>query len=105
MPGFLLVPEVHSHDLGFGETMTTVEAPLWACLLLLLPAAIWLWWLDLRRPKPGRCAACGYDLRGLQNARCPECGRPFDLAGVGINVEELQDVDTEHGGDNNKEEP
>lgn len=25
-----------------------------------------------------RCLGCGYDLRGLPENRCPECGRPFD---------------------------
>lgn len=25
----------------------------------------------------GRCLQCGYDLRGLDTARCPECGMPF----------------------------
>lgn len=24
------------------------------------------------------CVPCGYDLRGLDEPRCPECGRPFD---------------------------
>lgn len=24
------------------------------------------------------CMACGYDLRGQVDPRCPECGRPFD---------------------------
>jgi lipopolysaccharide biosynthesis regulator YciM len=23
-----------------------------------------------------RCTQCGYDLRGLHNSRCPECGHP-----------------------------
>lgn len=27
-----------------------------------------------------RCAACGYELRGLKNCICPECGREFDPA-------------------------
>ena len=27
-----------------------------------------------------RCTACGYALTGLLDARCPECGRPFDPA-------------------------
>ena len=26
---------------------------------------------------PGYCQACGYDLRGLSQPRCPECGTPF----------------------------
>lgn len=33
-----------------------------------------------RRPRygPGRCQGCGYDLHGLRDRRCPECGLPFD---------------------------
>ena len=27
---------------------------------------------------PRRCAGCGYDLRGLEQLRCPECGLAFD---------------------------
>lgn len=30
---------------------------------------------DLRPPPKGVCAHCGYDLRGLAAAVCPECGR------------------------------
>jgi hypothetical protein len=26
----------------------------------------------------GRCVRCRYDLRGLSEPRCPECGTPFD---------------------------
>lgn len=26
---------------------------------------------------PGVCSCCGYDLRGLPQPRCPECGTPF----------------------------
>jgi hypothetical protein len=26
----------------------------------------------------GKCRKCGYDLRGLPEARCPECGAKFD---------------------------
>lgn len=27
-----------------------------------------------------QCTACGYSLQGLTEARCPECGRPFEKA-------------------------
>lgn len=30
--------------------------------------------------KKGKCRSCGYDLRGLSESRCPECGTPFDPA-------------------------
>ncbi|MCC6358656.1 MAG: hypothetical protein IT450_07930 [Phycisphaerales bacterium] len=33
------------------------------------------WWLDRRRPRPGCCSACGYDLTGNVSGTCPECGR------------------------------
>jgi hypothetical protein len=29
---------------------------------------------------PGVCERCGYNLRGLPEPRCPECGQPFDPA-------------------------
>lgn len=31
---------------------------------------------------PGICVRCGYDLRGLPEPRCPECGTPFIQASV-----------------------
>jgi hypothetical protein len=27
---------------------------------------------------PGHCGRCGYDLQGLPEPRCPECGKPFE---------------------------
>src|SRR4051812_43924145 len=33
---------------------------------------------DLHNNQSGRCWGCGYLLRGLESANCPECGRPFD---------------------------
>lgn len=31
-----------------------------------------------RKPDHPTCSECGYNLTGLVEARCPECGRPFD---------------------------
>jgi len=36
--------------------------------------------------QPGRCKVCDYDLRGLPEPRCPECGSPFDPADVARSV-------------------
>ena len=38
---------------------------------------------DCHRPV-GRCANCGYDLRGLLAPRCPECGTSFDRAEIPV---------------------
>lgn len=32
-----------------------------------------------RMPSPGKCSRCDYELRGLTEGRCPECGQRFDL--------------------------
>ena len=44
--------------------------------LLAIPAALWLWFIVFRRrPMPGHCPKCDYDLRGSIGAStCPECG-------------------------------
>src|ERR1700742_3978798 len=31
-------------------------------------------------PSIGGCQKCGYDLRGLESRKCPECGQDFDPA-------------------------
>ena len=36
----------------------------------------------LRRPRPGHCRRCGYDLTGNISGTCPECGTPSREAGV-----------------------
>jgi hypothetical protein len=42
-------------------------------LFALLPA--WVVWTRRRRPPPGHCRKCGYDLRAHRaGERCPECG-------------------------------
>ena len=44
--------------------------------VFVIPAALWLWFIALRRrPMPGYCPKCDYDLRGSVGANtCPECG-------------------------------
>jgi hypothetical protein len=37
----------------------------------------------------GHCPECGYDLRGLSQQRCPECGRAFTFHEVRKTAEEL----------------
>lgn len=43
-------------------------------------------WRCRRRTK---CASCGYELRGLSEPRCPECGKSFDpVAADGLSIAE-----------------
>jgi hypothetical protein len=59
-----------------------VECPLWVPVLVTAIPTGLLWWRD-RRPAPGRCPACGYDLAGLPApAACPECGGMLEACGM-----------------------
>jgi hypothetical protein len=44
-----------------------------------------------RAPDLSHCHECGYLLKGLTVARCPECGTPFDPALLAINRVDTQD--------------
>ena len=37
---------------------------------------------------PGKCAQCGYDLRGLVEPRCPECGTAFDADQTNSSIQQ-----------------
>jgi hypothetical protein len=56
----------------------------WSLFLILGLNLAWrrTWTLELRKVLRQRgipiCLHCGYDLRGLTEARCPECGNPFE---------------------------
>jgi hypothetical protein len=43
-----------------------------------------------RQSLKGVCLACGYNLRGLSEMRCAECGRAFTFEEVHATAEELQ---------------
>jgi hypothetical protein len=67
---------VSFHDPRSNIWVVGVPHGLIAALAIVLPAS----WLRMRRkrPRPGVCAACGYDLRATPD-RCPECGRLTNL--------------------------
>ena len=58
-------------------TMTNIAVviPYWQIALIgaALPTGRMVSWARRRRYAPGRCPACGYDLRATPD-RCPECG-------------------------------
>ncbi len=47
-------------------------------LVTAIPTAI-LYRHDRRRPPPGHCQDCGYNLKGNESGICPECGTPARL--------------------------
>jgi hypothetical protein len=47
--------------------------PLWPPAIVLIAVGIVA--RPRRRHRPGRCDTCGYDLAGLKDGVCPECGR------------------------------
>ena len=42
-------------------------------------AAMAIHWRRLSRRDRGLCRRCGYNLTGLTQPRCPECGEPFNM--------------------------
>lgn len=55
--------------------------PVWPWLLGLAVLTVTAWCFTRRVHGPGKCASCGYDLRGLTGGVCPECG-----AGLGSSA-------------------
>jgi hypothetical protein len=51
-----------------------VWVPIWVPFLAFAGPTVYLWSRD-RRPAPGHCPNCGYDLTGNVSGVCPECGQ------------------------------
>ena len=69
-----------SNVLGLGSPLigtwlgvSYVVIPLIFPLLLIAIPTAFAWWRR-RRPRPGHCRSCGYDLTGNVSGVCPECG-------------------------------
>ncbi len=54
--------------------------PLYAVLLAFAVPTLLVWRFVPKFPR-GHCRRCGYNLTGLREARCPECGQPFEPRG------------------------
>jgi hypothetical protein len=59
-----------------------VMTPLWLPFLFLLIPTVLLWRRGRRKPRPGFCQACGYDLTGNTTGICPECGQEVTALNV-----------------------
>ena len=60
----------------------SLRSPYWFVFLLLTFCVSCYSWFWIYRPysrlRSGKCLSCGYNLHGLTEPRCPECGTPFD---------------------------
>jgi hypothetical protein len=59
-----------------------VHWSLWQPLVVLAVISVLLFRLDRRRPKPGHCKSCGYNLTGNVSGVCSECGEPISQDGL-----------------------
>lgn len=51
-----------------------ISIPLWLIIATVGPVAAFLWYRGRRRPGPGHCPNCNYDLTGNESGKCSECG-------------------------------
>ena len=65
-----------SHRVDMGR-LARWWIPLWMPLLVIALPTAWFWKRD-RRPPPGHCTGCSYDLTGNESGVCPECGAPIE---------------------------
>jgi hypothetical protein len=63
-------------------TQFRLEVPLWMPIALLGAPYLAVWARRWRRRRaPWQCDGCGYDLRGMNAEKCPECGRMIEREG------------------------
>ena len=73
----------HDHNLSHWNSwsgrphLVYVEFPLYAPFLAVAIPTLLVWRFVPKFPR-GHCRRCGYNLTGLTEARCPECGTGFD---------------------------
>lgn len=75
---------------GQSAMVASGSVPHWAlALLVFLPCAGKLARVygRARRRRRGLCPECGYDLRGSEGQRCPECGAPAESRSTGFETE------------------
>jgi hypothetical protein len=75
--GFRKLPRLNWQHTPDGP-VGLVELPLWIPFagILLANSVAHVFWR--RVTGAGKCACCGYSLKGLSGRRCPECGTTFD---------------------------
>jgi hypothetical protein len=69
-------------DSGWPPSLYVQSISYWIILTAVsLPLLVWFcaWVRKTRRPLPGHCGNCGYDLRATP-LRCPECGQMADVS-------------------------
>jgi hypothetical protein len=69
-----------------GVDVWPVAIPGGIAVIFVVVSAAMFWRYNREGPKlrrlQGRCEKCGYDLRGLPEPRCPECGTAFTPPGT-----------------------
>lgn len=83
--GLGLPPITPAKIVDFGKTnpvLISASAPLWAPTTLFFAWPLWAFfrgpWRRSSRRAKGICLHCSYNLTGLTEPRCPECGTGFD---------------------------
>ena len=67
------------NDWGWGgEFWVYVKLPLYAIFVTVAIPTLLVWRFMPKFPR-GHCRRCGYNLTGLTEARCPECGTGVDM--------------------------